>query len=31
MVLVFGLGGLAFFALSAGFIRLCDALRESGS
>ena len=30
MLLAFALGGTAFFVLSAGFVALCEHLRESG-
>ena len=30
MLFVFGLGGVAFFVLSAVFVALCERLRESG-
>ena len=30
MLFVFALGGVAFFALTAGFVALCDRLREGG-
>ncbi len=30
MLIVFGLGGVAFFVLSVIFVALCERLRESG-
>ena len=30
MIILYGLLGLAFFAVSAGLVSLCERLRESG-